>query len=77
MLAHPAFCDLVHSIGIASLCADDSLIWRLTKIYWSMVEFGVVKEGNEMKAFGAGEISSLVSGSANPLCCLQVTKLCL
>ena len=34
MLADQAFCDLVHAIGVASLCADDSQIWHLTKIYW-------------------------------------------
>ena len=34
MLADPAYCDLVHTIGVASLCADDKQIWHLTKIYW-------------------------------------------
>ncbi|CAL8468777.1 g8318 [Coccomyxa elongata] len=58
MLADSAFCDMVHSIGVASLCADDSQIWHLTKIYWYTVEFGVVQEGDEMKAFGAGILSS-------------------
>ena len=55
MLADPDFCDMVHSIGVASLCADDSQIWHLTKIYWFTVEFGVVMEGDEKKAFGAGK----------------------
>ena len=54
MLADPAFCDLAHSIGVASLCADDKQIWHLTKIYWYTVEFGVVREGDAVKAFGAG-----------------------
>ena len=54
MLADKAFCDMVHSIGVASLCADDKQIWHLTKIYWYTVEFGVVEEGNDIKAFGAG-----------------------
>jgi phenylalanine-4-hydroxylase len=58
MLADPDFCDMVHSIGVASLCADDSQIWHLTKIYWFTVEFGVVLEGDEKKAFGAGETQS-------------------
>lgn len=60
MLADPAFCDMVHSIGVASLCADNSQIWHLTKIYWYTVEFGVVQEGDEMKAFGAGVAQSLL-----------------
>jgi len=59
MLADPDFCDLVQHIGIASLAADDKLIWKLTKIYWYTVEFGVIREGNnEIKAFGAGILSS-------------------
>ncbi|CAL5221634.1 g3858 [Coccomyxa viridis] len=58
MLADQAFCDMVHSIGVASLCADDKQIWHLTKIYWFTVEFGVVEEGDEIKAFGAGILSS-------------------
>ncbi len=34
MLADPAYADLVHQIGIASLTADDKQIWHLTKVYW-------------------------------------------
>lgn len=70
MLADPAFCDLVQHIGIASLGADEKTIWKLTKIYWYTVEFGVVWEDNEVKAFGAGvlssfgEIKNMASGSA-------------
>ncbi len=59
MLADQAFCDMVHSIGVASLCADDKQIWHLTKIYWFTVEFGVVEEGDEIKAFGAGVFARL------------------
>ena len=58
MLADPGFCDLVHHIGIASLGADDKTIWKLTKIYWYTVEFGVIKEYGDIKAFGAGVLSS-------------------
>lgn len=58
MLADPGFCDLVHNIGIASLGADDKTIWNLTKIYWYTVEFGVIREHGEIKAFGAGVLSS-------------------
>lgn len=58
MLADPAFCDLVHAIGVASLGADEKQIWHLTKCYWYTVEFGVVREGESIKAFGAGVLSS-------------------
>ncbi len=33
-------------------------IWHLTKVYWYTVEFGVVMEGGQPKAFGAGVLSS-------------------
>jgi Biopterin-dependent aromatic amino acid hydroxylase len=54
MLADPAFCDLAYTIGVASLAANEKQIWHLTKLYWYTVEFGVVKEDGEIKAFGAG-----------------------
>ena len=58
MLADPAYCNLVHNIGVASLGADEKQIWHLTKLYWFTVEFGVVREGSGVKAFGAGILSS-------------------
>lgn len=58
MLADAAYCDLVHNIGVASLGADEKQIWHLTKLYWFTVEFGAVREGPDVKAFGAGILSS-------------------
>lgn len=58
MLADPAFTDLAHAIGVASLAADEKEIWHLTKCYWYTVEFGVVCEGGDHRAFGAGILSS-------------------
>lgn len=58
MLADPAFCRLMHCIGVASLGASEKLVWHLTKVYWYTVEFGVVWEEEKIKAFGAGILSS-------------------
>lgn len=58
MLSDPKYADLVHRIGLASLGASEKEIWHLTKVYWYTVEFGVVWEGDEIKAFGAGILSS-------------------
>jgi phenylalanine-4-hydroxylase len=58
MLADPTFADMVQQIGEASLGADEKQIWHLTKVYWYTVEFGVVREGSDIKAFGAGILSS-------------------
>ncbi|GLC58337.1 hypothetical protein PLESTB_001348000 [Pleodorina starrii] len=58
LLADPAYSRLVQAIGAASLGADEKTIWHLTKVYWYTVEFGVVREGDIIKAFGAGILSS-------------------
>ena len=58
MLANPHYADLVQQIGLASLYATKEEIWHLSKVYWYTVEFGVVMEGDDVKAFGAGLLSS-------------------
>merc|ERR1719333_429158 len=58
MLADPAFADMAQAIGAASLGAPPQVLRHLTKVYWYTVEFGVVLEGGEAKAFGAGILSS-------------------
>ncbi|WIA37157.1 hypothetical protein OEZ86_014117 [Tetradesmus obliquus] len=58
MLADPTFAEMVQAIGVASLGADEKQIWHLTKVYWYTVEFGVVREAGDIKAFGSGILSS-------------------
>jgi phenylalanine-4-hydroxylase len=60
MLLNPDYCALVEEIGRASLGATDKTIWHLTKCYWYTVEFGTVREGSDVKAFGAGILSRCV-----------------
>lgn len=58
MLTNKYYADMVQQIGLASLYATDKEIWHLTKVYWYTVEFGVVREDGDVKAFGAGILSS-------------------
>ena len=34
MLTDPAFSEMVFNIGLASLAADESQIWHLSKLFW-------------------------------------------
>lgn len=58
MLAIPEFADLTQKIGEASHGASDAQIEQLATLYWFTVEYGVVRQAGELKAYGAGLLSS-------------------
>ena len=59
LLSHPVFADYMQIYGqqgMKALAAGE--VKRLSRLYWYMVEFGLIKNGQGLRAFGAGILSS-------------------
>jgi phenylalanine-4-hydroxylase len=52
------FADFSQFIGRGARLATDEQLEQLGRLYWFTVEFGLIEEGDEIKAFGAGLLSS-------------------
>jgi phenylalanine-4-hydroxylase len=58
MFTNPAFADYSQTIGHAARLATDEQITQLGNLYWYTVEFGLVEAEGDIKAYGAGLLSS-------------------
>jgi len=54
----PEIVRLTRLFGEAALNADDETLRKLERVYWYTLEFGVAREDGEVKAYGAGLLSS-------------------
>lgn len=59
LLANPVFADYMQAYGAGGLrAARRGSIANLARIYWYTVEFGLIREGDALKLYGAGIVSS-------------------
>lgn len=58
MFTNPNFADFSQFIGHGARIATDEQLEQLGRLYWFTVEFGMVEEKGEIKAYGAGLLSS-------------------
>ena len=59
LLADPVFADYMQAYGRGGLrAAGVGAIARLARLYWYTVEFGLVRDGDALKLYGAGIVSS-------------------
>ncbi len=59
MFMNKEFSDFSERLGKLAWTANDEEITKLERLYWFVVEFGLVQEQEGIKAFGAGLLSSL------------------
>jgi phenylalanine-4-hydroxylase len=58
-LASPRFAEIYRKVGEAvKRVHTDQAVQFLSRVFWFTIEFGVVREAGELKAYGAGILSS-------------------
>jgi phenylalanine-4-hydroxylase len=59
MHAHKVFADFLERYGrVCASIEDEAVLEKLGRLFWYTVEFGLIREGNEIKVYGSGLISS-------------------
>lgn len=59
LLANPVFADYMQAYGKGGLRADGfGSLTSLARLYWYTVEFGLIRQGDALKLYGAGIVSS-------------------
>lgn len=61
LLCDPVISEYLHALAETALLVIDrpEAIEAIARMYWYTVEFGLVKEGNAIKIYGAGILSSI------------------
>ena len=58
LLTNPAYADFIEAFGKTALSLPKGMNWQMFRLFWFTVEFGMIRDGDGLKAFGAGIVSS-------------------
>lgn len=73
LLTNPAYCDFIERFGKLGQLLGRPYSWRLFRLFWFTVEFGLIRKREGVLAYGAGIVSSpsearhVTSGAATML----------
>ena len=75
LLLNPVFSEFVHEFGKLGKKHIDQkeFILKMQRLYWYTIEFGLIKEDEELKIFGAGIVSSY--GESNSIHNTDIKKI--
>jgi phenylalanine-4-hydroxylase len=61
LLTNPAYCEFFQALGSLGVkyIHDQEVIDMLERLYWFTIEFGLIRENEELKIYGSGIISSV------------------
>ena len=60
----PVFADFLQRFGErAAAATDDAEVTRMARLFWFTVEFGLIREGDDIKLYGSGLVSSSADGA--------------
>lgn len=58
LLTNQAYADFMHEYGKLALKANRKIQLRMFRLFWFTIEFGLIREDNNIKAYGGGILSS-------------------
>nr|BDT29227.1 phenylalanine 4-monooxygenase [Bacteriovorax sp. HI3] len=58
LLTNAPYAEFMHQYGKLALKADRKTQMRMFRLFWFTIEFGLIKEDGQMKAYGGGILSS-------------------
>ncbi len=58
LLTNATYAEFMHQYGVLALQADAKTRMRMFRLFWFTIEFGLIREDGELKAYGGGILSS-------------------